>query len=263
MKNPFAQNEQNNYDGSFLPEDYVARRAEVRVNFLALVLFGVVVFAIVAAFFVSNRQWTTVKEQRASITRDHSQAQDQIKQLEDLKAQKAEMLEKAEITTSLVERIPRSVLLSELVQRMPKQITLLDMKLDNKKASVRPVPTTAPNKATRGTLTRGGAAAQAAEKPKVVAPAYTYTVTVIGVTQKNEHITDYLASLNKCDLFERVDLQHIKERVINEVNLREFEVKLKISRNADAREVRSPEQLKQGSESVGTERLSEVVGEEK
>ena len=261
MKNPFTHSEQQ-YDGSFLPEDYVARRAEVRANFLALVLFGIVVFSIVAAFFVSNRQWTTVKDQRAIIAAEYALAQRGIDQLKKLDEQKKEMLDKAEVTTALIERIPRSVLLSQLVQRMPEQITLLDLKLESKKAIVPKAAVKKPNQVMRGTLTRGGKAPNV-EKPRVVAPSYTYTVTIIGVTQKNEHITDYLSSLNQCDLFDRVDLQHIKERTIDEVDLREFEIKIKISQTADARSVQSPEQLKQGSESVATKRLSEVDGEEK
>jgi Tfp pilus assembly protein PilN len=257
MKNPFAQSEQQ-YDGSFLPEDYVARRAEVRANFIALMLFGIVVFSIVAAFFVSNRQWTTVKTQRAIITAEYQAAKEKIDQLKELDEQKKEMLDKAEITTSLIERVPRSVLLSQLVQRMPEQITLLDMKLESKKAVI---PTAKkPNQATRGSLSRGKGKAE--EKPKMVAPTFIYTVTVVGVTPKNEHITDYLASLSQCDLFDRVDLQYIKERTIDEVDLREFEIKAKISRRADARSVKSPEQLKQGSESVAAKRVSEVDGEE-
>ena len=261
MKNPFSQSEQQ-YDGSFLPEDYVARRAEVRANFLALMLFGIVVFSIVAAFFVSNRQWTTVNDQRAIFAAEYAKAQQAIDQLDKLEKQKKEMLEKAEVTTALIERIPRSVLLSQLVQRMPEQITLLDLKLENKKVIAAKVPSQAPNQAMRGTLLRGGKS-RAAERPKVVAPSYTYTVTIVGVTLKNEHITDYLSSLNQCDLFDRVDLQHIKERTINEVDLREFEIKVKISPTADARAVQSPEQLRQGSESVASKRLSEVDGEDK
>ncbi len=256
MKNPFTPGEQQ-YDGSFLPEDYVARRAEVRANFLGLVLFGIVVFSIVAAFFVSNRQWATVKAQRAIISAEYQQAQEKIDQIKELDAKKKEMVGKAEIATSLIERVPRSVLLSQLVERMPEQITLLDMKLESKKAVV---PTQKPNKATRGSLSRGKKKTE--EKPKVVAPSLIYTVTIVGVTPKNEHITDYLASLNQCNLFDRVDLQHIKERTIDEVDLREFAIKVKISRRADARSVQSPEQLKQGAESVANKRLSEVNGEE-
>jgi len=261
MKNPFSQSEQQ-YDGSFLPEDYVARRAEVRANFLALVLFGVVVFSIVAAFFVSNRQWTTVKDQRAIIAAEYALAQEAIEQLDRLEDQKKEMIAKAEVATALIERIPRSLLLSQLVQRMPEQITLMDMKLESKKVIAPKAPSQAPNQAKRGTLTRGGKPAATA-KPKVVAPAYTYTVTIIGVTQKNEYITDYLSSLNKCDLFDRVDLQHIKKRTINDVYLRDFEIELMLNQTADARAVQSPEQLKQGSESFANKRLSEVDGEEK
>lgn len=260
MKNPFSQSEQQ-YDGSFLPEDYVARRAEVRANFLALVLFGIVVFSIVAAFFVSNRQWTTVKDQRAIFAAEYAEAQEAIELLDKLDAQKKEMIAKADVATALIERIPRSVLLSQLVQRMPKQITLMDLKLESKKIVPPKVPAQAPNQAKRGTLTRGGKPA-AADKPRVVATKYTYTVLITGVTQKNEYITDYLASLNQCNLFDRVDLQHIKERTIDDVDLREFRIKIKISQTADARAVQSPEQLKQGSESVANKRLSEVDGEE-
>ena len=260
MKNPFSPNERR-YDGSFLPEDYVARRAEVRANFFSLTLFGIVVFSIVAAFFVSNRQWTTIKDQREIVTAEFSRAKREIDQLQELERQKAEMLEKAEITTSLLERVPRSVLLSQLVTRMPEEITLLDLKLEHKKIK----PQTGaprPNQATRGTLTRGsGNAAQT--KPKLVATRYTYTITIKGVAKKNDYTTDYLSSLNACALLGMVTIKYIKERTIDDVVMREFEITATIRHDADARSVESPEELRQGSEAIKTKRLSNAAREEK
>ena len=260
MKNPFSSN-QHRYDGSFLPEDYVARRAEVRANFFSLTLFGIVVFSIVAAFFVSNRQWTTIKVQREIVTAEFSRAKREIDQLQELERQKAEMLEKAEITTSLIERVPRSVLLSQLVSRMPEEITLLDLKLENKKIKPQ-IGAPRPNQVTRGTLSRG-AGNPAQTKPKLVATKYTYTITIKGVTSKNEYITDYLSSLNACDLLDMVNIKHIKEKKMDDVVMREFEITAIIRHDADARSVKSPEQLRQGSEAIKTKRLSNAARKEK
>ena len=42
-------------NASFLPEDYLAQKAERRTNIISLVLFGVVMFAVFLAFMVTNQ----------------------------------------------------------------------------------------------------------------------------------------------------------------------------------------------------------------
>jgi Tfp pilus assembly protein PilN len=253
MKNPFAKPDKQ-YDGSFLPEDYVARRAEARANFLSLVLFAAVMFAVVAAFFVTNRQWITVRNQQRFVTEEFAKAQKKIEQLEELEAQKAEMLEKAEITTALIEKVPRSVLLSELISRMPPEITLLDFVLESKRVAVAK-PTPAPTQMTRGSLSR--AKNETAEKaPKIQAPQYEYKLVLRGVSANNTHITDYLTSLIDCELLTAVNLEHIKERQISENTMREFEITARIKRGVDARSVTPVEELQQGSRVRSSKELS-------
>src|SRR6185436_1057254 len=131
MWKPFVKADQQG--SSFLPQDYVARKAEMRANLICLGLFGVVMFCVVAAFFVTNRQWLQVRRNQQAITTQYTQEAIKIEQLKQLEKQKNEMMEKAEITTALIEHVPRSILLAELITRMPDDITLLELTLVSKR----------------------------------------------------------------------------------------------------------------------------------
>src|SRR6267142_854668 len=109
---------------SFLPEDYLAKKAEYRTNLISLVLFAVVV-----AFFFTNRKAQQIKEYQTTVNAEYQQAGLKIQELTQLEQQKAEMLNKAELAGALVERVPRSILLAELINRMPERLALLDFEL--------------------------------------------------------------------------------------------------------------------------------------
>lgn len=259
MNNPFMRPDAG---GSFLPADYVKERGEARANILCLTLFGAVMFSVIAAFFVTNRQWLTVRQEQRMINVEYTAEAQKIEQLKLLESQKGQMLEKAEITTALLERVPRSVLLAELIMRMPREVTLLELSLEGKRASepVRPTPTTP------GTLTRGGAAAAAAvtqPEPRVTVPKILHTLKLQGVAKQNKDIADYLASLKQCLLLEDVELTYIKARKINDVDLREFEITAGLRPDADARSIEPvarPEQGTQPAAPSGITRADESEG---
>lgn len=248
MRNPFIRNDSGS--SSFLPADYVTRKAELRANLLCLSLFGVVMFGVVAAFFVTNRQWLQVKREQQSITQQYTKEQAKIEQLKLLEKQKSEMLEKAEITTALIEKVPRATLVAELVTRMPEDITLLEMQLTGKRLkepaagagadgkpgpaikSITPAPgaqAAGPKKAAPGTKDPKAPP----EKPQ--APKFEYTLRLTGVAQQNNNIADYIQSLKTCTLLENVDVKYIKETTIDKLDLRKFEIEATIRRNADGR----------------------------
>src|SRR5688572_13272768 len=114
---------------SFLPEDYLAQKAQHRTNIISLTLFGVVMSAVVGAFFVTNRQAQLVKNLQETVNAQCLQAGSKIDELKQLDLQKEEMLQKAELAGALVERVPRSILLAELINRMPEKLALLTMDL--------------------------------------------------------------------------------------------------------------------------------------
>ena len=97
-------------ESSFLPEDYVKSRGERRANLLSLSLFGVMMLAVVAAFFATNKKWMTVRDEKRSINAMYVQEASKIDELKELEAQRDDLIKKAEVTAALVERVPRSLL---------------------------------------------------------------------------------------------------------------------------------------------------------
>ncbi len=280
MANPFRPHDTQG--ASFLPEDYVRRRAEMRANVISLGLFGVVMFGVVGAFFVTNRQWMTVREEQRTVNEQYATEAKKIDQLQQIEDQKTEMISKAELTTALLEKVPRSILLAELITRMPQDITLLDLSLTSKRIAVEGAPQAEKKagKAKPGSLSKGAAAksdekakpakgAKAAskdgtaepEKPKVVAPKFEFTLKVDGVARVNNDITDYLASLNACTLLEAVELTYIKTKSMGDVELREFEITARIRPGADARSIEpvSAEKLERGIKA--TKKSNEAQGQ--
>ncbi|MFG0286495.1 MAG: PilN domain-containing protein [Phycisphaerales bacterium JB039] len=243
----FAMQSSSGSPGGFLPDDYIHSRAEKRASLLTLVLFGVVMFGVAAAFFVTNRQWIDVRSEQEAINAEYTREAQKIEQLKALEQQKAEMLAKAEITTALIERIPRSLLTAELVTRMPENITLLSMELKSKRVMQRPTQP-APAAQQTGTLTRTGQTTQppVPEQTRVTAPKYEYNLTVVGVSQENNDIADYLASLKNSPLLEGVDLTYIKPTRISDIDLRKFELIARLRPDADARSVEPVAELRKG-----------------
>lgn len=243
----FLQNKSIPDGASFLPDDYVSRKAEMRANFLSLALFGVVMFVVVAAFFVTNRQWTAVREEQEAINVLYQKEAEKIEQLKKLEAQKEEMMEKAEVTTALIEKVPRSILLAQLITRMPPEITILELALKSKRIEQRPVAVQPKAKRTIKIRTLSGATKIAEkDKPKIQAPKFEYTLTIIGVCVGNNSITDYQQALGACELLERVELEYIQETTIREMKLRKFSIKARIRSDADARTIEPIAVLRKG-----------------
>jgi Tfp pilus assembly protein PilN len=244
---------------SFLPEDYVKSKGERRANMLSLTLFGVMMLAVVAAFFATNRRWMGVRNEQRTINAMYVREAEKIEELKELEKQRAEMVTKAEVTAALVERVPRSVLFAELVSRMPKDVTLTQFSLDSQEIK-------ASRKSSRSggvrTLTGGSSKSKSKksnekkeEESSVYIPQFNQTLKIIGVGLSNDDIADYIENLRQCELLEQVELKFIKESKVDGVLLRSFELSSVIRKEADARglvertapvempDVRSPDRL--------------------
>ncbi len=235
---------QNKPAGSFLPEDYVRDRRERRSNILAALMFGVVMCLVISAFFVTQRQWTSVMSQQEIINRDYATEAQKIEQLKMLEQQKVEMLTKAEITSALLERVPRSVLLAELINRMPEQLTLTEFKLDGKRVVVAPPKADAKDAKVKGRPAtadaRNGAAPDKKEddeKPRVMPPKFEFKVELVGLAANDEEVADYHASLKDCPLLSNVDLISSVETVVDEVGRRKFRIEADLRTDVDARNI--------------------------
>jgi Tfp pilus assembly protein PilN len=217
----------------------------MRANLLCLGLFGVVMFGVVGAFFVTNRQWLAEKRDRERIAGQYAQEAARIEQLKLLEKQRAEIVQRAEVSNALIEHVRRSVLLSELANRKPDDVTLLEVALTGKRIVDQPKdkPTTpAPTQQVKNLGAKAGNVAMIQVPPqkdkepeKVAPPRVEHTVKLTGVAKANTNIADYIASLKACPLLDNVDLKYIKETTIEKVELRKFELEAALRKDADTR----------------------------
>ncbi len=231
--------------GSFLPEDYIEKKAENRNLAIAVFLFVVVTLSVVGAFFVTNRQWSTVKQRQQEINQEYATETKKIEQLKVLEAQKQEMLEKAEVTTALIEKVPRSILLAEMINRMPQNLTLTELNLKSKR-HVEPKSKAKPEPA-KGTQTRslasarpGAKPAKDAEKPappKPQAPRFEFRLEILGLAGADEEVADYHRALSDCPLLDKVEILYSGDVKIEDVNMRKFRIEASLRNNADARHI--------------------------
>ncbi len=223
---------------SFLPEDYLAKKAERRTNVISLTLFMVVMAAVLGAFLVTNRQWNQIKAQQEQMNVAYQEAGEQIAKLSELEKQKEEMLRKAEIVSALVEKVPRSILMAELINRMPDRLGLLKFELKSEQVKrVTTVAPTAPTGRHKGP-TRGLTMQQAQDTvQKVEAPMFRVAVTMVGVAPTDLEVSRYLAELNAYSLLNNVTLVYSSEKDFAGQTMREFKIDMALASQADVRQV--------------------------
>lgn len=224
---------------TFLPEDYVAAKAEHRASFLTVLLFSVVMFCIVSAFLITNRRWVAVRERQQSVNDAVQLQAAQIAQLEELQAQRAELMEKAQVTSSLIESVPRSVLLAELATALPSQITLQEVNLEGKRLKDAPADDKAGQvkSLSKGTKVKKENAKKAAERPKVSAPRFEFTLVIVGLSTTNVAVADYMTTLKASPLLTNVEIEYIQETVVDGRDLRRFSMVATLRQDVTTEEV--------------------------
>jgi len=229
-------------NASFLPEDYLAQKAELRTNIICLLLFVVVMFGVFLAFMWTNQRWTQVKAQQVRINTEYQAAATDIRMLQELESQKTEMLQKAELAATLVERIPRSILMAELINRMPENLSLLEFDLTSERVraprqAAQPQPERgATRRATpRRTPTRAEAAAAAPSRPEP--PRFRTTIVLTGVAPTDLEVSRFLAELNAYPLLTDVALDYSEQQELESTMMRKFRITMQLDPGGDIRAI--------------------------
>lgn len=227
---------------SFLPDDYLAQKAERRTNIISLTLFGIVMIAVIGAFFVTNRQASQLKDLQESINTQYQQAGVQIQELTELEKQREEMLNKAELAAALVERVPRSILMAELINRMPERLALLEFELKSEKVKA---PAAQPQqKDASGRLVASAKPERAktvqeanSEPRKIDPPKYDVTITMVGVAPTDLELSKFMNALNNYPLLRGVSLEYSEQKEIQGRLMRQFKIAMTLNATADVRRI--------------------------
>ena len=114
---------------SFLPEDYLENKAQRRANVICAVLFLVTMVSIGLAFTTSERSLKEVEQKHAKIEQEFTDAAKRIEQVQQMQDKQRTMAHQAELTASLLEKVPRSLILAKITNSLPAGCSLTDFVL--------------------------------------------------------------------------------------------------------------------------------------
>lgn len=234
MQNPFRST--GPAPNSFLPQDYIARKSDAKANIFLLSFFAIVMAAVVGAFMVTYRQKVELRQHLVSVSAKYNAEAKKIEQLKQLETQRAQIMEKAQVTAALVERVPRWAVNQEIALRMAPTMRLHEFKVKSTRTDPTPPPTKdapPPVKSLTGKLTGKKDEPKA---PTIMAPTFRYNVTIIGGAKENNDIADFIRSLRESPILDDVELAYIREGKGDEILPRKFEISaiLRSDTNPDA-----------------------------
>ena len=216
---------------SFLPDDYLERKARRRTNAICAILFCVVITAIAGAFTVTEKSMREIEMQYATVEQQYTDAAKRIEQVQQMQEKQRTMAHQAELTASLLEKVPRSFLLAEITNGMPEGVSLLDFNLDAHVVTNAAAPKTAFE--IRKAEVEGSKAIAGVEvaKPRV----YEVNMRTTGVAQTDVQVSTFITKLNASKLLKDVNLIYTDEFTPGQKEgdkLRKFQIEMSLNPNA-------------------------------
>ncbi|HEX8521874.1 MAG TPA: PilN domain-containing protein [Tepidisphaeraceae bacterium] len=204
---------------SFLPDDYLEKKLRRRTNAILGTLFLVVVCAIGGTLFWKEQTTRQLEKQKSELDGQLTEAAKPIEQFKQMQEKQQQLAKQAEITSSLLERVPRSYLLAEITNGIPGGVSLLDFNLDSKLRAGAPAPSaSSPN--------NNGAPAPA---PAPQARNYDVNMRLTGVAGTDVQVAQFISKLSRSPLFKDVNLLISEEFKNEKETLRKFQVEMTLS----------------------------------
>lgn len=215
---------------SFLPDDYLVRKAQHRTNVLCAGLFVVMIAAIAVTFTTAERRMRSAEERHDKVNKEYTDAAKRIAEVDQLQNRQKLLARQAELAASLIDRVPRSKVLAELTNRLPTGVSLTDLEMTRKKRAAPVVTKTAFAKR------KSGAKGKTVELPP--APdQFDVQVQVVGVAGSDQQVSAFMESLQNSGLFSAVELLYSSQLDRAETDTRKFNLDLTLNPAADIRPV--------------------------
>ncbi len=207
---------------SFLPDDYLARKAQRRTNTLCAILFGAFLVGVGVTFFFNSRTTRALAQREAGVEVEYNQAALRIQQVQRMQEKQKRMARQAELTASLLEKVPRSYLLAEYTNALPAGVSLLDFKLTS---VMRQQPVVATTKFEQNQIK----AAPVEVQPKI----YDVKMQLTGLAYSDVQVAQYIGKLSESQLLQQVSLKVVEEHVVDKKKLRQFQLEMTLRPNAE------------------------------
>jgi hypothetical protein len=218
---------------SFLPDDYLERKAARRTNAICAVMFLLVIGGVGSAFTISENATKAIDKQYNKIEEQYVSEAKRIEQVRQMHEKQQRMARQAELTASLLEKVRRSDILAEVTNCMSPGVSLLEFTLESR-------PKQNGGNGSAPALTAyemKKAAREQANKPKEekneVAKVFDVYMKVVGTAYNDGQVATYITRLNKSKLLKDVNLAVTDEFVMGDDKLRKFQIEMMLDPDAD------------------------------
>ena len=222
---------------SFLPDDYLEVKRQRRTNVICATLFLVIMSGIIGVFTKFEKDLRAAEKEHEETVKEYAEAATKISQHNQMKEKYQRLNSQAELTASLVEKVPRSRLLADLTNAKPAGVSFKEVSLDSKlRASSSSSGSSAAGKSQFELKRAAMEAANGAAKPAAPVPqakSYDVTVKVTGRADNDVQVAQFMARLNQSELVQDVNLVVSDEEVVNETRMRQFQIEMQINPNAE------------------------------
>jgi Tfp pilus assembly protein PilN len=229
-------------DLSFLPDDYMERKAHRRAAIIGGSLLSIVVLGVGGALMVTERSTNAIERRHAQVVRDFNDAARRLDQVKKMHDQQRKIVQHAELAASLVEKVPRSNILAELTNNLPAGTSLLDFMLESRQhQDASPVAATAfdQKKAALEAKAKADAAGVMADAPK-----FDVHIKLTGLADTDVQVAQFLSRLSVSPLFKDVNM------VVSEIyhaptdhgnngkneSLRRFQIEMMLNPDAEVKD---------------------------
>jgi len=221
---------------SFLPDDYLDRKARRRANVLCALGALAVLSVAVTVFWYTEKLSTAVEKKFAEVDKQYGDAAARIEKVNQMRSQQQQVVRRAELAASLVEKIPRSNVLAEFTNSLPQGLSLLNITMDSREKAGGSVASMTAFEAKRAAL-----------EGRTVAPAtkvYDVFLKIEGVAATDVQVAQFITKLNRSQLFKEVNLVVSEEykqltaatsgqRQQDAEVLRKFQIEMMLNPNAE------------------------------
>jgi len=212
---------------NFVPDDYVQNNESRRTNMMYLVLFVIVMAVLGGSFVVIKVRQRALRTKEQLVNAKLAEAQEAIKQFEQLQTKRRAMMKTALTTAELLEAVPRSVLLASVTNNLPSGVSLLRLNLfqTEPKRKTASVNTSKYKKAQAGK-----ALAQATVSREKLLETH---IDIEGLAPSDRQVATYIQSLKSSSLLDNVALVESKEHQIDDTVYRRFKLQAMIAKDVE------------------------------
>lgn len=215
---------------SFLPDDYLERKAQRRTNTIFAVLFMIEMVAIGGAFSFTERSMRSVESQYARVDADYTDAAKRIQQVQQMQEKQRQMAQQAELSAALLEKVPRSFVLAEITNALPSGVSLTDFAMESRARQ-----TSAPQAAMTSFERKKAAAEKKAEAARPQAKILDVSMKLTGLADTDVQVAAFITKLNRSKLLRDVNLVYTDTAKGGEdvKDMRKFQIEFTLNPEAD------------------------------